>query len=202
MMVSSSTNVFGSMIKSKCPSWSEKKGCLSSLSAIKTQLEELEQKLMTGTPLIDGEQDFYDSVSSESLDQKQNLVKELMHQQVDDGKIISREKAQLLSQVNERLETVSKELLQANTKKAEKLKMVKQKLETRKNKLSSIAPQQPHKLKHESAVFQLRAELQPLLELEDGASGRLLTLKESKSLARKDEILDEISELEVSCRAD
>jgi hypothetical protein len=198
MIVSSSSNVFESMIKTKCPSWSEKKGCLTSLSGIKTEVEELEQKLMTGTPLTDGEQEFYDSVSSESLDEKQNLVKDLMHQQVDAGKITSREKAQLLLQVDERLETVSKELLQANAKKAQKMNGMKQKLETRKNKLSSISPQQPHKLKHEAVIFKLRAELQPLVELENGASGRLLTLKESKSLARKEEILNEIAELEVN----
>jgi hypothetical protein len=198
MIVSSSSNVFESMIKSKCPSWSEKKGCMTSLSRIKTEIEELEKKLLSGTPLTDGEQEFYDSVSSESLDEKQNLVKDLMHQQVDAGKITKTEKAQLLSQVDERLEAVSKELLHANEKKAEKLNGVKQKLETRKEKLSSISPQQPHKLKHEAAIFKLRAELQPLLELENGASGRLLTLKESKTLAPKLDLLDEIAELEVS----
>eukprot|EP00980_Cylindrotheca_fusiformis_P006547 scaffold1384_cov116-Cylindrotheca_fusiformis.AAC.25 len=200
MMISSSTSVFENMIKSKCPSWSEKKGCLASLAAIKTQQGELEQKLMSGTPLTDGEQEFYDSVSAESLDQKHNLVKDLMHEQVGKGEITAQEKAQLLSQVNERLETVSKELEQANAKKAEKMNGVKQKLEQRKKKLSSISPQEPHKLKHEAAIFQLRAELQPLLELEDGTSGRLLSLKESKSLARKEEILEEIAEFERKSR--
>ena len=131
--------------------------------------------------------------------EKQNFVKELMHKQVDEGKITSQEKATLLAQVNERYETVSKELLDANGKKKEKLTGVKQKVEARKAKLSNITPQQPPRLKHEAAIFSLRTELEPLLELEEQTSGRLLSLKEAKIMARKDEILEEIAQLEVRC---
>lgn len=199
MIVNSSMTVFERMAKNGCPSWSEKKGCMTVISNIKSKLSAIEQKLMSGNPLSDDEQGFYDSVSSDTLDEKQNFVKELMHKQVDEGKITSQEKATLLAQVNERYETVSKELLDANGKKKEKLTGVKQKVEARKAKLSNITPQQPPRLKHEAAIFSLRTELEPLLELEEQTSGRLLSLKETKIMARKDEILDEIAQLEVSC---
>lgn len=168
------------------------------ITSIKTKLGIVEQKLFSGNPLTDIEQNFYDSVSSDAMEEKQNVVKDLMHKQVDEGSITSQEKSNLLLQVNERLDTVSKELLEANGKKKEKLTAVKEKVEARKAKLSNIAPQKSHRLKHEVAILSLRTELQPLLELEGGTSGRLLSLKETKILARKDEIIEEIAQLEVS----
>jgi hypothetical protein len=201
MMALSSKSVFESMVKSRCPSWSQKKGCIAVLTEIKTTVGEMERKLLTGTPLTDPEQSFYDSVSSNALDEKGEHVKTLMHQQVDDGLLTSKEKTQLVSQVQERLETLSKDLTEAEkenkAKKVEKLKDVMKKAEARKEKLSKITPKGPHRLKHEAEIFKLRAELQPLLDLEEGSKGRLLSVKETQTLARKDEILDEIAELEV-----
>lgn len=174
---------------------------MAALVGIKQQLEELEQKLLSGTPLSDPEQSFYDSVSSNALEEKQNAIKDFMHHQVDDGLITSREKTQLLSQVNERLETIQKELTDAEKdnkpKKVEKLTTMKVKAEARKVKLTNITPKQPHRLKREAEIIKFRKELQPLLEMEDEAKGRLLSIKETKSLARKEEILEEIIQLEV-----
>ncbi|CAJ1969358.1 unnamed protein product [Cylindrotheca closterium] len=200
LIVSTSNAVFKNMTKSKCPSWSEKKECMGALSNIKTMLEELDQKLVTGTPLTDGEQEFYDSVSSDSLDEKQGIVKDLMHSQVEEGGITSREKKQLLSQVSERLEKVSAELEEAEGKKAEKLNGMKAKLEARKEMLSGITPKPLPKLKHETEILTLRAELLSLSDVVDAAAGRLLSLKESKALARKEEVEEEIADFEQKSR--
>lgn len=200
MIMSSSFTVFENMLKSKCPSWSEKKGCLAALSNIRSTFDELEQKLLVGTVLTDGEQQFYDSVSVEMVDKKQSLVKDLMHKQVEEGDITNQEKKQLLSQVQDRLETIINELALADGKKIENLQTMQKKMETRKDMLSKISPKPPHKLRHEDKICALKAELQPLLELEAGASGRLLSLKESKSLARKEQIVEEIATLESDSR--
>jgi hypothetical protein len=202
MIALSSKSVFESMVKSRCPSWSQKKGCMAAIAEIKTTLTELEQKLLQGTPLSDAEQTAYDEVSSNVLDEKQSYVKDKMqHQVVEEGMITSQEKTQLLSQVNERLESIAKELSQAETnnqaKKVEKLKGMQEKAAARKESLSKIAAKQPHRLKLETEIFKLRAELKPLLDLEDSSKGRLLSIKETQTLARKDEILDEIAQLEV-----
>lgn len=197
----SSKNVFEGMVKSRCQTWSQKKGCAAAIAEIKAVLESLEQKLLQGSPLLDAEQALYDQVSISALEEKHAYVKEQMHQQVDDGSITSREKSQLLSQVTERLETISKELAEAEknsqSKKVEKLKGVREKAEARKDKLTKITPVAPPPLKHQAEIFQLRSELRPLMELEDGAKGRLLSVKETQSLARKEEILREIASLEV-----
>lgn len=201
MIAMSSKTVFQSMLKSRCPAWSQKKGCLSALTNIKTVLTGLEQKLMSGTALSDSEQTFFDSVSASALDEKQAHVKDEMSQQVDGGAITPQEKSLLLGQVNEKLSSMEEDITTAETegkpKKVEKLKGVLKNLVARKEKLSSITTKGPHRLKHEAEITKLRTELEPLLELEEGAKGRLLSLKETQTLARKDDVLVEIEELEV-----
>jgi hypothetical protein len=204
MIALSSKSVFESMLKSRCQTWSQKKGCMAAIGEIKERLGTLEAKLLQGNPLADAEQTFYDQVSATVLEEKQTTVKDFMHHQVDDGLITVKEKAQLLSQVTERLETISKEMTDAEKnkqmKKVEKQKMAKEKAEARKDKLSNISPKPPPPLKHHAEIFQLRSELRPLLELEAGAKGRLLSVKETQNLARKDEILEEIANFEVRIR--
>jgi hypothetical protein len=55
-------NVFKNMVTNKCPSWSQKKGLLGAIEAIKEILEELDGKLMRGTPLTASEQSFYNDL--------------------------------------------------------------------------------------------------------------------------------------------
>lgn len=204
MIAMSSKSVFENMVKSRCPSWSQKKGCVAAIASIKTLSGELEQKLLSGTPLSDTEQTFYDSVSATVLDEKQTYVKEQMHEQVEGGVLSTREKTQLLAQVTERLEALTKDIAEAEQeskpKKVEKLKGMQEKSMSRKEMLSKIVPKGPHRLKHEAEILKWRAEVQPLVDLEDGAKGRLLSLKETQSLARKDDIFEEIAELERKSR--
>jgi len=150
--------------------------------------------------LTAGEQEYYDSVSSDSIEEKQGILKDLMHSQVEEGAITSREKQQLLSQVTERLEKISAELEEAKAKKAERLNGMKTKMEARKEMLSGITPKPPPKLKHETEILKLYTEVQSLSEIVDAAGGRLLSLKESKALARKEEMEEEIADLETKSR--
>ena len=197
----SSMNVFQRMISSTCPSWSQKKGCVNAIESIKKKLESMDDKLVHGTPLNPAEQEFYDSVSSGSLDEKVSHVRDLMHKQVDDGKITAEERRVLLEQVSDRLDDLERNIADAKKdgkkKKVENLTAAKAKAEERKAKLSNISPVPPHPLKNEPQIAKLRKELLPLLEVEDAAKGRLLTLKESQAVGRKDEIMEEIAELEV-----
>jgi hypothetical protein len=203
MIALSSKDVFENMVKTRCQTWSQKRGCTAVMSELMTLLQDLEAKLVKGVSLSDLEQSFYDNVSGTALEEKQSFVKDQMHHQVDEGMITSHEKTQLLAQIQERLDHIAKELDDAEKKgqsqKVEKIKKMREKAEARKEKLSNIVPKPNPPLKHHAEIFKLRSELKPLLELEDGARGRLLSLKEAQSLGRKDEILDKIADLEVCC---
>lgn len=203
MIAMSSKTVFESMLTSKCPSWSQKKGCMAALEMLKAKFAELDAKLLSGTPLNDAEQDFFDGVSLSALEEKETLVKHHMQQQVEEQQNITKaEKESLVKQVLERLETITSDIKESvgKPKKLEKLEAMKTKVMQRKELLEKITPKVPHKLKHEVDIQKLRAELKPLQALEDGAKGRLLTVKETQTLARKVEILEEIGELEQNSR--
>jgi myosin heavy subunit len=195
----SSQTLFERMLQSKCPSWAQKKGCVAAIESTKKIIEELETKLLSGTPLTAGEQDMYDSVSMSSLDEKETHVKAQMHSQVESGKLTKLELETLLHQVSEKIDSLDKEIAQSQDKpkKLEKLKATKEKVTERKAVLEKIEPTPPHRLRNEAEIQKLRVDLQPLLKLEDGAKGRLLSVKETQTLARKDEILEEIAQLEV-----
>jgi hypothetical protein len=201
-----SSAVFERMVGSMCPSWSQKKACVAAIDDVRQRLQGVEQKLLHGTPLDDAEQAFYDAVSATSLDEKATKVKDLMHKQVDEGKVTADERLQLLTQVKERIQSLTEEIEAAEKggkpKRVEALTANKGKAQDRKKKLEGIVAQPPHPLKNEAEIAKLRREVEPLLEVEDGAKGRLLTLKESQAIAKKDDILEAIHQLEVRVRAD
>jgi len=202
LIAMSSSNVFDRMITSKCPSWSQKKGCMTAIESLMSQLKSLDEKLMCGTPLNDAEQDFYDAVSLDTLEEKEALVKKKMLAQVESGHITRDELNLLINQVSERLTIVSDEISESNSKpkKLQKLKAVKEKTEQRQSLLKGIAPQNPHRLRHEAEIHKLLSEMAPLQKLEDESGGRLLSIKETQMMGKKHELEDKVLQLEDSCR--
>lgn len=204
MVAASSMGVFERNWKPKCAAWSQKRGCLRALESVREMLDELDQKLLRGTPLSDPEQDLYDAVSADDLQKKEAIVKKEMAAKVEAGHLTKEEKATLLSQVADKIETLKGEVDEAvregKSKKTAKLVTMRDKALARQEMLEKITPVPPHKLKHEPEIQKLRAEMRPLQKLEATAKGRLLSVKETTALGRKDEILAEIEELEEDSR--
>lgn len=200
MIALSSLAVFTRMLSSKCSSWSQKKGCITAIQLIRTVVQEMESQLGRGQPLSDADQELLDSISIDLLTDKEALVKNQMQAHVENGNITKMERQTLLEQVSERIVKLEQELQTAKKekkpKKADKLSGMLEKAQTRQTKIEDITPQPPHKLKKEAEIVKLRIEMAPLLKIESGAKGRLLTMKETKTLARKDEIMEEIQDLE------
>ncbi|CAB9500640.1 expressed unknown protein [Seminavis robusta] len=193
-----SPNVFERMLKAKCTSWNQKKGCQAALERIQQMVDELDGKLMQGTPLDAAEQNFYDNVTG--LEDKLAHVKDELHKQVEEGGVTKFEKELLLQHNAERLDKLKQEIQQAKGQKLEKLQQMKQKATQRKELLQDIDPKPPHKLKHEIEIARLWKEAVPLLQMEEKARGRLLSVKETQAMARKDEIMEEIEYLEDASR--
>jgi hypothetical protein len=205
MIALSTAAMFTNLVKNRCHSWSQKKGCNSAIADIQKLVTNLEERLLEGVVLDDNEQALYDTVSVDDLKEKHNIVREAMQKQVEaDGDITSEEQKQLLAQVSDRLETIDAELEalkgQKKPKRVEKLTTMKTKAEQRKAMLAKITPKAPAPLKFQSEIQELRRELIPLNKLEESTKGRLLSVKETKTLARKDDILEEISQLENDSR--
>lgn len=196
---------FQKTASSICPSWSEKKICSEVLNLALEMVESMDAKLMSGTPLADDELSFYDEVGgAASIGTKAECLKKLMQKQVEDGTLTREELDRLLQQVHDKINCLSDDIdaavQKSQDKKAAKLAAQKEKAEARKCLLSGHTAKQPHELKNEAQIMKLRKQIQPLLKLEQTSKGRLLTMKETKELAAKDEILEEISRLEEASR--
>jgi hypothetical protein len=199
-----SGNTFDRMITSMCPSWWQKKGCLTVLEDLNATVQRLDGKLMTGTPLEEAEQEFYDEVSVKALAEKTAKVKDLMQKQVEKGELTSDEKKFLLQQVSDRIEKLRADLAQAEaakkTKRVEVLQTNVVKAQERKDMLGNLTTKRPHPLKQQGDIAKLRIELSPLLQLEASAKGRLMSIKETLAMARKEQIEADIVELEENSR--
>ncbi len=202
--MTSNMNTFERMIMNKCPSWSQKKACITILTELKSMLEELDAKLLRGTLLNESEQLFYDSISMDSLEQKATFVRDGMKKHVDEGNITRLEKEKLLSQVKDKIEGLKKDIdvatKEKKMKKVDKLTIQKEKAMERLDMIDNITPKAPSPLKHQAEISKLRKELQPLLKLEKETKGRLLSIKETAMMTRKEEIEDEILVLEEKSR--
>lgn len=186
----SSIDTFKRNIPPKCQTWSQKKACIAALQGLKELVQGLEQKLLKGTVLTDSEQECYDLVSLSSLDAKISHVRDLMHEQVDKGQLTQAEIDMLLEQVRARISKL-------NDSKQDGLKT---KALERQTKLEEMTAKPAPPLSQQAAISRLRQEMAPLLEVEAKAKGRLLSLKESQTVARKTELMEEITELEERSR--
>jgi hypothetical protein len=200
-----SEDAFAKMVPSMCPSWSEKKMCSEVLNLAVETIRAIDDKLISGTPLTDIENSFYDATGgADSISTKVECVRKLMHEQVERGNMTRRELDRLLHQVEERIvsldEDIDSALRNAREGDAGRLSSQKEKAESRKRMLEGREARSSHPLKHEARITTLRAQLRPLLKMERETRGKLLSIKETKELAAKDELLEEISELEGASR--
>jgi len=200
-----SEEVFAKNALGMCPSWSEKKMCTEVLKAAVETVEKMDAKLMSGTPLSDDENAFYDAVGgATSITTKSDCLKKLMQQQVEKGSLTRHEIDRLLAQVCEKIDSFDEDidaaLQKSQEKKASKLNTQKEKAEARKKMLEGHAAVLPHKLKHEPQILKLKKMLKPLLKLEASSKGRLLSVKETKQLTEMEEMQEQIEELEEASR--
>jgi hypothetical protein len=200
-----SEEAFGKMVPSMCPSWSEKKMCSEVLNLAIETVQAMDAKLISGAPLTDDENSYYDAVGgAASIGTKVECLRKIMQEQVEGGLLTRHELERLLMQVEEKIDILDSDIdratQDAREKEAVRLTAQKERAEDRRRMLGGHKPRPPHPLKHEARIAKLRNALAPLLKLEQITKGRLLTIQETRELAAKDDMLGEISELEESSR--
>ena len=181
-----SMGVFRNMLVSRCPSWSQKKGCLDCIEALRQIMSDIDEKLIGAVALEGPEKAFYDSAVD--LEEKESHLKSEMSRHVEGGTVTKHEKEMLLNHNAERIAALKGEGNSAS------------KALQRKGLLENIDPTPPHRLRHEAEIGKRYKELGPLLELEAIARGRLLTVAETQALGRKNELEEEIERLEEASR--
>ena len=188
---------FHNLLSTYCPTYFEKRECLHCLEGLLEVEQAIENKMMNGQPLDAGEQAFYDECSD--LKEKYTTLQKEISKHIEDGRLTIDEKHTLVEMNEKRTETLMAEKSSAVT--AEKLKKAlarKKQLHSLTDEVLSLSTSYPPPLRHESQITTLRKKLLPLQTLEESSKGRLLTLKETRSLTEKEEIENEIERLEMA----
>eukprot|EP00980_Cylindrotheca_fusiformis_P005992 scaffold1284_cov108-Cylindrotheca_fusiformis.AAC.6 len=191
-VAASTLSVFQNMVKAKCASWSQKRALLQLIEQeiVDKIISPVDDLLMRGQRVPEDLQSVYDNSVLE-ISQKQQYLKDAMHNQVDAGNLTSPELDYLLEQAQHKLETTTS-TNNKNPKAAAKLK-------ERISKLKSIDPIPPPKLKHHGELGKLWKQVNSI-QLPDATGGRLLTVQESKLVTKHDELMEEIDRLEQASR--
>ena len=209
----SSPATFERMMRTQCPTWSQKKGCLVALEHLQSMVQDLDDQLLQGQVFSKAEQDFYNDVTA--LDEKCIMVRKALQQHVETGDLTYDERDLLLQQNTQRRtalvqeweakqqqqqqqhESTSKNTTTTINEEDEQYQAALDKVAQRRAHLQQITPHSPPPLKHHVALAKLWKQVAPLLQSEHNAKGRLRTVSETQALARKEALLEEIEQLEV-----
>lgn len=191
-------STFQDMVASKIVSYKQKKRLMQILQASADKFKDIEAKLIAGTLLDPAEQQLYDANSGADADKILWLQGEIKSM-VDEGRLTSGEKSDLLQSIDANVASITKEVeeatAEAKPKKVEKLLAKKEASVARKAVVDKIAPIKHH-LAQSDQIQKLYMRLFPLLQLEDKGRSMSLTLADLKTLEEKSDLEDAIRSLE------
>eukprot|EP00639_Heterosigma_akashiwo_P006369 CAMPEP_0194568518 /NCGR_PEP_ID=MMETSP0292-20121207/6619_1 /TAXON_ID=39354 /ORGANISM="Heterosigma akashiwo, Strain CCMP2393" /LENGTH=388 /DNA_ID=CAMNT_0039418619 /DNA_START=70 /DNA_END=1236 /DNA_ORIENTATION=+ len=208
MAVTASMDMFPRMIASKCPAWSQKKRLVKILQDFIQALGEVQAALVAGTA-TEQQLALYDLATPEDVQAKVEWLTGAMKEQVEAGQLVAAEKRTLQTQVEAKLEALGEELAKLEelpegdpkrAKRGEKLATQKAALEGRQELLAGVQPLTHHPLKREPQIREVWRRYEPLLQVAEGARGRMLTLAETRALGEKEDLEAEIARLEGESR--
>jgi hypothetical protein len=193
---------FQDMVGAKVTSYAQKKKLLKFLQDKHEEFKKIEEKLVSGQQLSSVEQHLYDSNSGadeEKILWLQNEIK-LM---VDRAELTSREKIDLLKQIDTNIASNQTELNEARAenkpKKVEKLEAKLAALQQRKTVVQAISPISLD-LPNSADIQKLYLKIFPLQALEEKSRSMSLTLADLKQLELKADLEAEIKALQTERR--
>lgn len=205
----SSLATFENMLKFQCPTWSEKRTLLHGVlqDQIDVPFQDCERLLLSGTPLSQAQEEFYNSVCV-AIEDKKTLVKDAMHRQIfEEMELTAEEMEYLLEHVQDRIDELKDGSGRQSSSEEEEQAL--QKAMDRKQKLQTVqkayTPRSLPPLKHHAALGKLWQQAAPLMHLHfqsssSSSSSTLLSPADTKKLGQVQEILQSIDDLETSSR--
>ncbi|KAL7464847.1 hypothetical protein ACHAXS_005177 [Conticribra weissflogii] len=200
---------FRTLLSAHCPTYRQKQSCKQTLEGLLRLERAIEKKMMHGHVLLPREKEFYEDATE--LEEKMSFLQSEMSAHVDEGRLTLEEKKRLVKMNENRILTLKEERKEATSAALkssvdewlDKARRRKEQLEQLQDEVlleNERSGTYPPPLRHESQLTKLRKKLLPLQALEEASKGRLLNLNETKALAEKDEIEQEIQKLEeASC---
>lgn len=203
IIAASELSTFSEVVATKAPSWSQKKKMLKVLQDACEQFKSVEAKLMRGEPLSPVEQSVYESNSGQD-EQKVAWLQSEIKGMVEKGQITSREKKEVIAQIDSNISALNSELDKARAEgKAKKVSALEERLAgltEKKTAVSAVSPLTHHRLRLGDEILKLRMKLFTFAPLEEKQRMGGLTLAELKALEPKADIEANIAGLEQASR--
>lgn len=176
LVIQSELSTFYEMVNDRVTSWQQKKKLVKFLQTYQENFKSLEAKLIAGHQLSPTEQKTYDEDAGNSQE-KINWLQGEIKRMVDEGKLSSLEKEELVKTIKSNMESMK---ASSNGKNEEKLAALKGRAET-----ISRMPPQSLRLKYGDEIQELYVKVFTLEPLEEKSRQMSLTLAELKALEEK-----------------
>ncbi|CAN0082087.1 unnamed protein product [Ascophyllum nodosum] len=195
-------DTFQEMVQEKVWSWSQKRRLLRHLGSFVERHKKAEQKLTRVQALSTDEQDMYDNIDPDVMEQKSTWLTSMVKAMVENGQLTKDEREQVLCQVQMKLEALSKEnevaTAKQNSAKLARIQKQEEQLTKRQEMVRRHVPVS-HKVKHQDELRSITAKLIKIDKLEN-IRGRLLTIDEVKQIGAKAELEERATILENDSR--
>jgi hypothetical protein len=203
IITASELDTFKEIVAAKTPSWKQKKALQKVLQDGMERFQALEAKLIRGELLTAEEQATYDLNSGHDEQKLTWLQSEIKHH-IDSGDITSKEKTEILSNIDSNIASLTAEIekatAEAKPKKVAALEEKRRALTERRRAVDAVAALPLRRLKHGDEIQKLRVKLLSFGPLEDKQRAQGLTLEELKLLEPKPDIEASIAGLEQASR--
>jgi len=186
---------FEEVVRERTPTWKTRRQLQQELQEQAAGIAALEQKLMEGKALEAAEQRFYDAVGGDLMEAKAAYLQQSLRTMIEQGQITRRDKRAALEAATERLRD-----LQADEQPTAKVQKQIENVSQRIAHLESISPVEVP-LQHEARIQEIWTKLGQLEPLEKKEASGHLSLNESKQLAERDELREELDRLLDASRA-
>lgn len=203
IITASELDTFKEIVAAKTPSWKQKKALQKVLQDGMERFQSLEAKLIRGELLTAEEQAAYDLNSGQDEQKLLWLQSEIKHH-VDTGNITTKEKTEVLNNIDTNIASLSTEIekatAEAKPKKVATLEEKRRALTERRRAVDAVNALPLHRLRHGDEIQKLRVKLLSFGPLEDKQRAQGLTLEELKRLEPKPDIEASVSGLEQASR--
>lgn len=197
LLLYSELATFQRMIAAKTPSFAQQRRALDCLKGYKAMWSGAEAKMTALQPLSEEEQQLYEELDAELLDQKLAALSQSMEAMIANGQLTKNEQPVVLAQLRAKLEALEVQIASAEeagkAKRVEKLREMHAELQQRITAVKG-APPFVRKPKFELEMKAARKQLKELEKLENTKG--VLPLAEVEKLNAKPKLLSDLAAME------
>lgn len=192
---------FPKLVASKVVSWTQKKRLKEVLEGLLALLKSCDEKLATLQPLTAEEQEWYNDLPQELLEEKIKHLAAGMKEMVTAGQLLAKEKEEVVGQATSRLGEMEKEMTRAKEggAPAGRVAAMEAAVTATKERVAAIQRSgtiESHPVKNAGEMVKLVRRRAAYLAMKAAVGNKMLSLAEAKEMSSLEDANNELLELE------